>query len=54
MQNQHHNMSMFDKIGPSGGKNQQNSPPGPIEFHGKQMSAGAGGHHHLKPVGSKI
>ena len=33
MQNQHHNMSMFDKIGPSG-KN-QNSPPGPIEFHGK-------------------
>ena len=35
MQNQHHNMSMFDKIG-AHNKN-QHSPPGPIDFHGKQL-----------------
>jgi len=34
---------MFDKIG---GKNIQQSPPGPIDFHGKSMA-----NHHLKPVG---
>ena len=43
-QNQHHNMSMFDKIGGSGKQGQ--SPPGPIDFHGKQQL----NQHHLKPM----
>lgn len=41
MQNNHHNMSMFDKIGPSS-KMQQS--PGQIDFHNKVPT-------HLKPVG---
>ena len=34
---------MFDKIG--GSSKIQQSPPGPIDFHGKSV-----GNHHLKPV----